>query len=82
MFACVWVGTYLICWLSDKWESIMNAPSKFAVIAWIVFAAVSAGGLGFALWGGFWGTMCAIAGGVLAHLALVAEPAGDSHLHL
>lgn len=58
----------------------MNAPSKFAVIARIVFVAVSAGGLGFALWGGFWGTMCAVAGGVLAHLALIAEPADVSHL--
>ena len=51
------------------------------MIAWIVFVAVTAGGLGFALWGPFWGTMSAIAGAVLAHFVLVAEPTDDSHLH-
>lgn len=59
----------------------MNGPNKYAVIARIVFIAVTAGGLGFALWGPFWGTMSAIAGAVLAHFVLVAEPTDDSHLH-
>jgi len=59
----------------------MNGPNKYAVFAWMVFAAVSAGGLGFALWGAFWGTLCAIAGAVLAHLAVVSDPPDDSHLY-
>ena len=79
--AGMWFSSYVICLVLDQWKVIMDSPNKYAIIAWIVFVAVSAGGLGFALWGGFWGTMCAIAGAVLAHLALVTEPVDDSHLH-
>lgn len=79
--AAVYFSAYGVCFILDRWKSIMNGPNKYAVIAWIVFAAVTAGGLGFALWGAFWGTMSAIAGAVLAHLAVVSDVADDSHLH-
>ena len=72
MFAGVFAGTYATFSLFDLWRSKMNI---FALIAWIVFIAITFGGLGLALWGPFGGTLLGLLGAVGSYLCTVKDPA-------
>lgn len=51
--------------------------NKYALIAWVIFMAITFGGLGYALWGLYLGVFCTIAGGFFAYLATVRDPAEE-----
>ena len=48
--------------------------NKYALIAVVIFFAITMGGLGFALWGPFGGFILGVGGAVGSYLSTIKDP--------